>query len=608
MSSDWPRSPGLRRSGQVFAWLAFVALSLTVLTTAWLCIRGAIAYQHLARVQSVSAASLSSMIADPTSAAAQITPLAADAKVAHDLTSDIIWRTAEHAPWVGPQLAAFATVASSIDEVVSNAYLPIARASATIPLDTLRPVDGRFDMTPLSALNGPSAQAGATASAAAEAVQSTDLTPLLPAVSSSVERAGDVLASSAVALDTLSRTAELLPQMINSTEPRNYLVLVQNNAEWRSLGGVTGTMLLLRVENGHLTLSDATSATSLTESIRGPVLDLPADIQSVYGTKPARYFHNLTQIPDFQTDGALAQQMYKTATGVLVDGVFTVDPVVLSYILQSVGSVTLPNGDSLTAENVVPELLNNVYLRFEDPQQQDEYFASATGAVFDALIAGRGTPTGLVAALWKAGSEHRFMMWSSRPEEQLILEGTTVAGPLPISDSSTLRFGAFLNDGTGSKMSYYVEPVIAAQFDNCESRGDYSLKRISVTIELSNHAPIDASTALPWYITGGGKYGVPPGTARVVGNVYLPPGFSIDSSQSTDSSALTKNVVGDHQVVTFATDISPQSSQSITFTVEGLSSAGEAKILATPTADKNVNPIVDVSCSVTPADLAGRLR
>jgi hypothetical protein len=64
--------------------------------------------------------------------------------------------------------------------------------------------------------------------------------PLIGVVGTAVDRADDLFSSVSTAVDTLSRTSRLLPDMLGRNGPRTYLVLVQNNAEWRSLGGIAG--------------------------------------------------------------------------------------------------------------------------------------------------------------------------------------------------------------------------------------------------------------------------------------------------------------------------------------------------------------------------------
>ena len=384
--------------------------------------------------------------------------------------------------------------------------------------------------------------------------------------------------------------------MLGQNGPREYLLLVQNNAEWRSLGGITGTAILLKVDNGSITLDGTQSATTLTKEGVEPSVELSTEVTNVYGTKPVRYFHNLTQIPDFTVDGPIAQSIYAAKTGVDVDGVLAVDPVVLSYLLNATGPVTLPTGDVLDSKNAVSFLLNGVYQKYPDPAAQDAVFAGAAGAVFQGLLDGQGSAGAMMSALTRAGSEHRFLMWSADPAEQSVIEGTTIASPLPVTDERTARFGVYLNDGTGSKMSYYVRPDVSITWGACGPAATAGQRDISLTIKLTSDAPPDAATSLPWYITGGGLYGTPPGIAKVIPNVYLPEGFDLVSAQASDGGTFTEADYQGRHVLTFSTDLSPGASTTFTVHVRGSSTATEAQAFVTPTADASLNPTVTATC------------
>ncbi|WP_081322679.1 DUF4012 domain-containing protein [Microbacterium testaceum] len=563
---------------------------------AWVGVRGAMAYQHLSQVQAGAAKGVSAVSEDPASAMPALEGLVTDAEAAHDLTSDPVWALAEQIPWVGPQLAAFGAVAKASDDLLRGSLLPLATAAQGLSIDSLKPVGGRVDASTLVGLDGPAQDAASHANAAADAVRDIDRTPLVGGVASAVEQAGNLFDQVASAVDGLSRASQLLPVMLGQNGAREYLLLVQNNAEWRSLGGITGTAILLKVDNGSITLDSTQSATALTKEGAQPSIELPAEITEIYETKPVRYFHNLTQIPDFSVDGPIARSIYAQKTGVSVDGVFAVDPVVLSYLLTATGPVTLPTGDVLDSKNAVSFLLNGVYMKYPEPAAQDAVFAGAAGAVFQGLLDGRGSAGAMISALARAGSEHRFFMWSADPAEQSVISGTTIAGPLPTTDQRTAAFGVYLNDGTGSKMSYYVQPDVSIAWGACGSAKIVGERDLSLTITLTSDAPSDAATSLPWYITGGGLYGTPPGIAKVIPNVYLPEGFELLSAQASDGGTFTEAEYQGRRVLTFSTDLSPGASTTFTVNVRGSSTATEAQAFVTPTADASLSPIVTAAC------------
>ena len=51
--------------------------------------------------------------------------------------------------------------------------------------------------------------------------------------------------------------------MLGADEPREYILMVQNYSEPRSTGGLTGTLLHLRADDGEVELLDQRSASEV---------------------------------------------------------------------------------------------------------------------------------------------------------------------------------------------------------------------------------------------------------------------------------------------------------------------------------------------------------
>jgi hypothetical protein len=291
-------------------------------------------------------------------------------------------------------------------------------------------------------------------------------------------------------------------------------------------------------------------------------------------------------VPDFSVSGALAKEMWARKHGLVVDGVLSIDPVALSYLLAATGPVELPSGDVLTSENAVQVLLNDVYLRYPEPSEQNQFFSEATAAVFGALVAGDVNPAKLLAGLSRAGEEKRVFLWSAHADDQDVLAKTTLVGPLPVTDSVQTTFGVFLNDGTGSKMDFYQSVDTSVTWDSCalDGRGEATgTARLAVT--LTNSAP----AGLPDYITGGGAYGVAPGSARTVGYLYLPEGFELTGAELSNSAGFGGGFHQGMQVLSFDALLAPGESVTATVIAASSSSTG-ARLVAqvTPTVNANV--------------------
>jgi len=534
-------------------------LLLAIFAAAWIGIRGFLAYQHLTNARD-AAGDAASALADPATASDLINDVSADTAAARDLTSDIIWKAGERLPWVGPQLAAVATIASALDDVASQSLAPLASTAASFSLDSIRPQNGAIDLTVFSELQGAASEGASGLGAAASVIDGIDTTPLVAPLRDAVGEVSTLVSQAHGAADALGRATTLLPPMLGADGPRDYLIVFQNNAEWRSLGGIVGAMVLVHTENGKITLGAQASSSDFTRYDE-PVVPLTDDERRLFSDRPATYVQNVTQIPDFTRDAPIIQEMWERETGTTIDGVLSLDPVALSYLLEATGPIALPTGDELNSENAVQLLLNEVYLRYEDPRVQDAFFAAAAASVFASLTSGEADPTALVTALGRAGEEHRLMIWNASPDEQSVLDGTTLQGTLGSGDADATDFGVYLNDGTGSKMDYYMQ--VGAAADSCTA-GEATLR-----VTLHNTAPADAAS-LPDYITGGGSFGIPPGEVETVSYIYLPAGASLVSTAlagSEESPRLGGGTDAGRQVLTWTTQLAPGAEITLDVTV-----------------------------------------
>ncbi|WP_292833488.1 DUF4012 domain-containing protein [Microbacterium sp.] len=551
---------------------------VAVLAAGWIGVRGVLAYGHLSAAQG-AASLVGADLGDPAVAESAIAGIAAETSAARDLTSDPVWRAAESLPWVGPQLKAVSTVAASVDLVATTALSPLSELAGSFAADALLPVGGRIDLATLSSLQGAAATGAEGVASAKAQLDGLDRTALLGPIDRAVDEVAGLLAGA----DGVVRAATLLPAMLGAEGPRDYLVLFQNNAEWRSLGGIAGAVALLRTDGGAVSLATPESASGFP-GYDPSVLPLGDEITGIYTERPGRWMHNVTQVPDFTVSATLAREMWaRTHDGQQVDGVIALDPVSLSYMLRATGPVALPTGDVLTSENAVSLLLNEVYVRYSGPAEQDEFFASATAEVFDALVSGDVDPAGLVSALTQMGAERRLLIWSAHDDEQALLAETTLAGGLPVTDDETARFGVFLNDGTGSKMDFYATAASDVAWTACAATSAGVTGTAQLTVTVANNAPADAATSLPTYITGGGKLGVPPGNAKTVAYLYLPTGFELASASMDDDSGFGGGTHDGRRVVSFEVELAPGQSATATVRAEAVSpGAGRLEVVQTP--------------------------
>ncbi|WP_448710934.1 DUF4012 domain-containing protein [Microbacterium profundi] len=550
-----------RRVGTTVGWVLAGILIAALAGALWIAFRGVYAagYLQAARAQ---IGTLTQTIDDPDAAAVAIREIGADAQAAHELTSDPIWWAGAQLPWVGPQLSAVSTIAATLDDISTTTLTPLAEVLATVDLDAFRIADGGIDLSVFTSIQSAAGQAAEGMSAASDAINGIDTAPLLRPLREIIEPAAAQVEDAANAAETLQRTAELLPTMLGGNEKRTWLLLFQNPAELRSLGGMPGATAVLTAEAGRVELIE--QGTAGISRFPTPVAELGPELQALYGNRPAVWFSGTTVLPDFAQAAPIARDMWQLEHGTNADGVISLDPIALSYLLEATGPIQLPTGETLTAENAVQFLLNDVYLRYSNPVEQNEVFAQAAATVFSTLMSGKASPSAVLTALGHAADDRRLLMWSSKEDEQQVLAETTLSGHLPVTDDQAARFGIYLNDGTGSKLGYYLDVDPQLTWNRCGR--DQVTSQATLSLTLTNNAPADAATSLPGAIVGG-SYGVPAATLRVVSYIYLPTGANLLESELSGDLAFGGGRDGDYRVVSFGADLAPGDSTTATLTV-----------------------------------------
>jgi hypothetical protein len=578
----------------VLSGLALLGVLLAV--AVWTGIRGALAVSELKQALPLATQLQASISAgDTESLGATGAKLTGHAAAAAALTSDVIWRGAEFVPWVGANLTVMRELAGAVDDVTRDGLAPLTTLASTMEPSSFTPVEGRINLQPLLAIQPAVAQAAEALRLADERVNAVDVSQVIGPLVDAHSSLSKVLGTTTVTVDALNRAVRLLPEILGASGPRNYVVLFQNNAELRATGGIPGALALIHTDNGSFELAQQASSADFPW-FASPVLDLPFDTRALYGDNTAQYIQDVNFTPRFDLTGQLTREMWSQRFGLLPDGVLSIDPVALSYLLEATGDVTLPTGQVLTSDNAVALLLQDVYADYPDPSDQDAFFAGAAAAVFTTIAQAKMDPGALIAALVRSGAERRVFVWSANAEDQEILAGTTLAGGLPVSTKAVENFGVYFNDTTGSKMGPYLDVGLGAGAAICRNDGRATFE---VVLTLTNTAPLDAGTRLPRYVTGGGGFGTPPGDINMSITVYGSPGaFNVGVTRDGLPLSYQPTVDGEYPLSKIVVALTPQESTVLMFRFLGAEPGLKAVgIENTPFAYATTTQKVAVACN-----------
>ncbi|MGG7508867.1 DUF4012 domain-containing protein [Plantibacter sp. YIM 135249] len=571
--------PRGNRRRRVF-WIVAAVLLILVAAGAWLGVRAVMAKNSLERAQTVAAKVQRSILAgDADAAKAQSAALRLDTAKAVGLTSDPVWRAAEFVPFLGGNFSAVREAADATDRIAVDVVPKIVDVTGQVNLASLMPGNGSIETAPLAAAAPAVAEASAAASRIDHDVQAIDASGTIPIVEAAVTKLQGTIGTTTEMLDAAARATALLPAMLGGDGPRNYLVMIQNNAEVRSSGGIAGATALVHAENGAISLVRTASSDEFRKQ-PSPILPLTPFEQNVYTDNLGEYIQDTNLTVDFSRTGELAGAMAEQVFGTPIDGVIAIDPSVLANLLTATGPVTLTDGTVLNHDNAVQLLLSEVYARYPDRLVQDAFFAEVAGSVFTTMTASTPDPKTLIEALAASGAENRLHVWSAHEQEQAALAETSLAGIPPTKDTDAVYTGVYLEDLTRGKMDYYLDTRVVLSSPRCTPDG----AEYTVAVTMTSNAPADAATSLPAYVTADGIFGTPPGD--IATRVVLHGPLAASLLRANDGKDLAVKAVTDPTGRLYAqTDVTlePGESKRLEFTVRApKASEVPPKLVTTP--------------------------
>jgi hypothetical protein len=443
---------------------------------------------------------------------------AVHARRAAELTGEPIWALGRVIPVLGANYTAVQTISQQLDAVATTGVGPV--------LDLLADVEAAggggdgLDLSVAERAREPLSSAARAFATADEEVSAIETGGLLPPVGDAVDELGDALTAAAPVVQAAAHASALLPGMLGADEPRTILVMLQNNAELRTGGGITGSFVLLRADDGRVTM--VKEADSGDFPVAGaPVVPIPRSTTELYGDVVGRFVQNASMTADFALTARLASTWWEGYTGAPPDAVLSVDPLVIAALLGEFGAAPLPDGSTLTADNVVDRLLVDPYMTL-DTSAQTAFQRLVTRSVLSHLLADGIDPIRWATALRSPIEEGRVSLWSAHPEEQEIIARGALAGPSARqSQAGRDAFAVYLNDTTGGKMGTLLDVRTAVDVVECRPDGH---RDAVVAVTLKSLAPEDAASRFPLSVTGGGEWGTPPGNIDTAVTVAAPPG------------------------------------------------------------------------------------
>lgn len=284
-----------------------------------------------------------------------------------------------------------------------------------------------------------------------------------------------------------------LPQLTGRDTPQSYLLAFQSPSEARGSGGIIGVYGILEAEAGELELRHVGPVRELGIRIKDPV-DAPTWFKDLYGDLLAlEEMRHVNLSMNFPAVARVLLGYYEQARGESLDGVITLDPIVLEQLTTGMPPLRGPGWDvKVDSSNAKRVLMHDSYLKFGrfHAKDQNRFLQGLVQDLMNNLSRGRANAPAVLLGLAKAAKWQHLKLFSADPALQEALSSLQVDGDYAREGPNVQV--VFHNNFTGSKVDYFLRRDLHTEV-TLEPDGDAA---VTTTIRLDNRAPTEPSSLL----------------------------------------------------------------------------------------------------------------
>ncbi|MFM8266418.1 MAG: DUF4012 domain-containing protein, partial [Ilumatobacteraceae bacterium] len=442
-------------------------------------------------------------------------------------------------PWAQPSrlvpvAAQHRTAMADLSDAGADAASRIAAVLRIADYDALSPSGGRIDLDAVRALQAPLRALEAALGRLDRGLTAADSDWLFPSIGDRLARLRRDVSRQYTAAGNATAAVEQAPAMLGADGPRRYFIAFTTPAEARGSGGFMGNFAELTADAGRLSLSDFGRTLELNAAGGRRTLTPPDDTYLAnYGsfiyadqrtlTIGPQAWSNITTSPHFPSVARTIDELYPTSGGGPIDGVFMLDVLTVSRLMELTGPVDLDDGTTIAADGAVRYLLAEQYRTTDTAERVDALETIARTTVERLLDLDLPGPARLGELLGPMARQGRLAAWAERSDEQDVFRRLGTAGELPtvvnIGEGSFAP-GSFgdglsvtLTNATGNKLDHYLDGAVDYEVDIDRDNG---IVDGTITLTLTSTAP---TTGWPDGVIGN-DLGLPPGTNRTYVTIY----------------------------------------------------------------------------------------
>ena len=346
----------------------------------------------------------------------------------------------------------------------------------------------------LEAASAPLTDADARLNAASRQLDRDSRLQLLDPLRTQLNQARAKLTPASESAHSGAGVAKLLPGLLGAAGTKTYLVLLANPSELRPSGGFAGEVGTVTFDNGNLTKIDLRNEFDVSAAYKDK---FPPSLQEgTYLTflKGQLEIGDAGWDPDFPTSARLQERMYTSATGQPLDGTISLDPYLISTLLQVTGPVDVPRYGSFDSQNVylrINVLVNTGAAPGGPPGGKEALPVIATAIIAKVFAQPSSRWPDLGTTLLEGAQQRHLQVSLHDPALEAVLheknfDGSLVSTPL----TQDYLFIAEANV-SATKADYYIKRTVSVKVEIYPS----GLNRHEVDIHYDYPPPRDSTDA-----------------------------------------------------------------------------------------------------------------
>ena len=299
--------------------------------------------------------------------------------------------------------------------------------------------------------------------------------------------------------DAAEKFLPLLKCYLKNDKDYDYLLVAQNSAEIRALGGFPALVCVLAVRDGIMTMGEFTTIYSML-----PGDGEPEDVEIRLFSSAMRANRDAVANPHFPTVASRWADDYQRLGRGELEGVISITPGILYDFFELTGDITLLDGVVVNSENGLRYLENELYLKYLREQNRDmieysdEIFADAAQQLMKGIMSDFSLDKlcRCISIFEKHSTDRVIMLWLRDEEEESCIHALGADGGFN-DDPRHPQLGIFFNNRRASKLGWYTDivPEIGEGTTNTDGSISYP-----VTLVIRNNITRSEAVTAGFYV------------------------------------------------------------------------------------------------------------